>query len=286
MQRVFIVGCPRSGTTLVQALLARYPGVHSFPETGFFEALFGGMERRWNDAGAKNHTHWYHRLGIAHARGWRRLRELEQEFRALRVGPTPHTVGACIRRYIALLDNCARSSGCSIWVEKTPNHLVYVDDIARHVPDAKFIHVLRNGEDVVASIVDADLDNPTRAFHGGIKRWVGRWNRAVELQLACLGAERHHVLCLEDIVEDFSREWQRLCAFLELDSSAPLSPTPSSSIANISDEPWKRDALSGQVRRPDQKSESLFGPRLRAWMRNSLLPYEDVRARIASDSRT
>jgi hypothetical protein len=145
MKRVFIVGCPRSGTTLVQALLARYPGVHSFPETRFFEAL---------------------------------------------------------------------------------------------------------------------LD-------------------AVDLQLARLGAERHHVLCLEDMVEDFSRGWQRLCAFLDLDPNAPLSAEPASGIANLADEPWKSNAITGVVRPPSRKSEGLFGPRIRDWMRSSLVPYEDVRAKVA-----
>ena len=34
--RIFIVGCPRSGTTLLQSLLAAHPQIHSFPETHFF----------------------------------------------------------------------------------------------------------------------------------------------------------------------------------------------------------------------------------------------------------
>ena len=55
MKRVFIVGCPRSGTTLVQALLARYPGLHSFPETRFFEALLGGIDRRWQEQTWQHH---------------------------------------------------------------------------------------------------------------------------------------------------------------------------------------------------------------------------------------
>ena len=98
----------------------------------------------------------------------------------------------------ALLDRrTAAAHDCSTWVEKTPNHLMYIDDIASYVPEARFVHVLRNGEDVVASIVDADLSQPTRAFRGGVKRWARRWNYATwAVQMSCLGDTRHHGLCL------------------------------------------------------------------------------------------
>ena len=41
MARVFIVGCPRSGTTLLQAMLASHETVYSFPETHFFKKYPG-----------------------------------------------------------------------------------------------------------------------------------------------------------------------------------------------------------------------------------------------------
>ncbi|MEL7003491.1 MAG: sulfotransferase, partial [Bacteroidota bacterium] len=36
MKRVFLVGCPRSGTTLLQSRLATHPCVESFPESFFY----------------------------------------------------------------------------------------------------------------------------------------------------------------------------------------------------------------------------------------------------------
>lgn len=282
MKRVFIVGCPRSGTTLVQALLARHAGVYSFPETAFFEALLGGVETRWHDSDPRRDLRWYHSHGIAHARGRRHLRELETRLLGAEPAAAPRLVGSCIRRYLGLLDRTAAAQGCTTWVEKTPNHLMYIDEIASYVPDARFVHVLRNGEDVVASIVDADLSQPTRAFRGGVKRWVRRWNYAVGVQMSCFGDTRHHGLCLEDMVENFDHEWRRLCAFLDLDPARPLSAEPNSSIANLNTEPWKRNALSGIVQTPVRKAERVFGPQIREWVRSSLLPYEAIRAKVAS----
>jgi Sulfotransferase family len=281
MQRTFIVGCPRSGTTLVQALLARHPDVYSFPETAFFEALLGGLESRWHDTEPRRDVRWYHRRGIAHARGRRYLRDLETQLHNAETGAPPHLVRACVRRYLDLLDRTAATHGCTTWVEKTPNHLVYVDDIARHVPEARFIHVLRNGEDVVASIVDADITQPTRAFRGGVKRWVRRWNYAVGVQVSYLADARHHGICLEDMVENFDHEWQRLCAFLGLDTSASLSAQPKCPIADLREEPWKASSVSGHVQPPMHKAERVFGPRIRDWVQSSLLPYEAIRAKIA-----
>ena len=37
--RIFVVGCPRSGTTLLQSLIAVHPDVASFPESKFFVRL-------------------------------------------------------------------------------------------------------------------------------------------------------------------------------------------------------------------------------------------------------
>ena len=46
MQPVFIVGCPRPGTTLLQALLASHPDVHSLPETHFLQSLLRCEDQR------------------------------------------------------------------------------------------------------------------------------------------------------------------------------------------------------------------------------------------------
>ena len=46
-KRIFIVGCPRSGTTLLQSLLAAHPLICSFPETHFFPNTVGSSWRKY-----------------------------------------------------------------------------------------------------------------------------------------------------------------------------------------------------------------------------------------------
>lgn len=279
MRRTFVVGCPRSGTTLVQAMIARHPDVFSLRETCFFRTMLGDLELRWGDLGAHGDRHWYHRAGLARSSGRRLLRELEQIHsthpRRKRV---PRSSSACARRYVELLDAAASWEGRSHWVEKTPDHLLYLDEIAAHVPDATFVHVLRNGMDVIASLTDADMHyQNTAGFRGGIVQWSKRWNRAVELHLARLGRPRNHVLCLEDVIADPCGEWTRLHDFLDLDRNRDLLPQPGSVIADMESEPWKNTAFSGVARSPPGKVTALFGPQSVTWLRQHLVSYETVR---------
>lgn len=283
MQRIFVVGCPRSGTTLVQAMLARHPDVFSLRETHFFEALFGDIGMRWGDLGALSTRRWYHhRMGWARSTGRRRLRQLEDAWLpSRRRTPVPRGWLACGRRYVALLDAAARAHQRTHWVEKTPNHLLFIDEIERCAPGARFVHVLRNGMDVVASVVDADLRLDLGGFRGGIAQWTRRWNRAMSLHRERLGDPRHYMICLEDLVADADAEWEGLRAFLDLDAARPLLPRPRSEIADVATEPWKESALSGVAGAVDGgKARRLFGPWSLEWLRRSLVDYGPMRARV------
>lgn len=280
MQRIFMVGCPRSGTTIAQAMLARHPDVFSLHETYFFETLLGDMEYRWHDRGARPHQRWYHRAGLAHASGRRRLRELERAYPAARRGPVPRRWDACVRRFARMLDGAAAARDRTHWVEKSPGHLLFIDEILACIPDARFVHVLRNGLDVVASVIDADLRLETGGFHGGVAQWARRWNHALAVHRRYLGDPRHHFLCLEDLTGDTAAEWKRLQAFLGLDPERPMLARPGSEVASLADEPWKADAVGGVVRRVRGKSQALFGPQTLAWLRDHLSDYQELRAAI------
>lgn len=281
MRRIFVVGCPRSGTTVVQALLARHPQVYSLPETYFFESLLGDAVARWGDRGARSRRRWYHRAGLAQSWGRKHLRELERACEpGRRVRITPRTQSGCTRRYIEMLDRAAARQDKVCWVAKTPNHILYLKEIDRYVPDARVVHVLREGMNVVASVIDADLHQDTAAFHGGVATWARRWNRAMDLHLARLSDPRHYFLCLEDLIADPGTERKRLWTFLGLDADVSLLAAPGCAITDVNREPWKRAAWQGIVKQPAHKVEELFGPKIRAWLQASLTDYDTIRTAV------
>ncbi|WP_329741496.1 sulfotransferase [Dyella sp. A6] len=281
MQRIFIVGCPRSGTTLVQAMLARHPSIFTLPETAFFEGLFTDLKWRWGDPGARNRPpRPHHRLGMARSGSRRAFRELQSQL--LGTAPervrVPWRVRTCTRQFVDTLDRMATDAQRSAWIEKTPNHLLYIPEIEAAVPDARFIHVIRRGMDVVASLTDATLRfNALEAFDGSVALWTHRWNRAMQIHREHAGQAHHHFVFLEDLQHDSASTWRNLCQFLDLPANAQLADNCQQSIADLGKEPWKHAALAGVPKKPERKVDELFGPRIKRWLQSNLLPYEELR---------
>lgn len=281
MQRTFVVGCPRSGTTIVQAMLARHPDVFTLPETGFFPRMLGELDYRMGDEGARARRRTVaRRLGLTRRYGRREFAALQRDLLG-EVGArtrAPLFLDICVKRFIAMLDGLAEDAGRATWVEKTPQHLVYLPEIEHYVPDARFVHVIRPGMDVLASVTDAELRYDNKAFTGGLMLWMRRWNRAAEIHRSRIGDPNHHFVFLEDLVRNPAEEWQRLCGFLNLASHLELDQACSQRIADLTAEPWKQGALSGLPRKADNKAEKLFGPQLREWLQSRLSSYENLYA--------
>lgn len=282
MRRTFVVGCPRSGTTIVQALLARHPDVYTLPETAFFEHLHGELDWRWGDARAKREPRkWHHRLGLNR----KRVRELylalhrELPNDGARRPQAPWRRAGIDRRFIDLLDDAATAAGRRLWLEKTPNHLLYIPEIEATLPEARFVHVVRRGADVLASLADVYLryENDV-AFGGGTVHWARRWNRAMAIHRQHAVRPNHHIVFHEDLVQRPDQEWARLCSFLGLSPETPLEQACRQSIANLEREPWKLAAVEGRVRQSEPKVDSVFGPKVQRWLSENLSSYDALRS--------
>lgn len=279
MQRIFVVGCPRSGTTLVQAMLARHPQVFTLPETGLFPRLLGGMEHRYGDEGAApRRPTLARRLGLTRRYGRREFVKLQRSLLGHVHARAPWRLDTCVRRFFATLDELAERDGRTTWLEKTPHHLLYLPEIEHYLPDARFIHVVRPGMEVLASIMDAKLHYGDHSFGGGLLLWARRWNRALDVHRSCLGLRNHSLVFLEDLVRQPGAEWRRLCKFMGLPTDLELDHSCHQAIADPAAEPWKASALNGLPRQADSKVEQLFGPQLRECLREKLASYEDLYA--------
>ncbi|MEO7757082.1 MAG: sulfotransferase [Dokdonella sp.] len=284
-QRTFLVGCQRSGTTFLQAALSSHPRILSIPETAFFERALPGriddLVRRSLSGAAID----------ARQRGRDYLRVQRRVRRALRsvadeLGVATGTLGlhfglgGYVGEFAGLLDTAAHAGGCHAWLEKTPNHVFYLDVIERHLPQARFIHLLRRGEDVVASAVDASMRyagyGDGRVFWRGVPWWVACWNAAVAAHVQHAGRANHCIVFYDDLLRNFAGEYARLCAFIGVEPvDARLGAHKR--IADLGNEPWKNGALSGQLIPATPKFDALFGPDVRSWIRTQLSCYDEVR---------
>lgn len=257
--RLFVVGCSRSGTTLLLSRLAGHPEVYGFPETGLLLRLFGMRGRASALA----------RLGLSLGREQKSLRKAlaslgsDGEYGSLdsRVAlPAPQTcLRAALCESIRFFDQLALSQGRSWWVEKTPRHYLYAQLISQQIPNARVIHIIRDGAAVVASIVDRARRHPERFPRQADPRYaIAQWNRAMRAHRDCWGKAGHVFVLYEDLIAEPERELSRLAHQCGLPWHPALVQGASSGAAFVSpSEVWKRHAV-GPIQSRAKSRASIF----------------------------
>jgi hypothetical protein len=234
---IFLVGCPRSGTTLLRQMLDAHPQVAIAPET-FFVYKFWRRRRRYGDLHDDANLG---RLvddllafrGVADVdldRGalWEKARHSDRRYRTL---------------FALFLRQFAEEGGAALVGEKTPNHVFYLRLLRRWFPAARFVHVLRDARAVVNSW--RGLPWSSRRLWRDAARWREHVAAARRSQMG--GALR--TVRFERLVRAPERELRRLCAFLEVDFTPAVLrfheegadealPAP----VNTEREPWKEKA--------------------------------------------
>jgi hypothetical protein len=231
-ERVFIVGCPRSGTTLLQALLASHKDILSFPESHFFHQVAVQQGRRSGMFVS----------GKIKERLRRFLVESGNEELARLLPRGAIFLNRYAGAFVNILDTAALNRGRTVWLEKTPRHLHYVDTIRRYVPLAKFIHILRRGQDVVASLYQVTHRYPeTWRGERGIDECIDRWLDDVKISLGYLEDPDHTLVRYERLVQEPEAVLHRLCRFMGVTyDQAMLTVYRRESEKLISaNEPWK-----------------------------------------------
>ncbi len=139
-QTVFLIGAPRSGTTWLQHMLGAHPNIVTSRETHLFSAYIKSLWQAWS-------FHLRETLEDCKETGFSGLPTIltENEFDEL-----IHEVISKVYRKIIDLKPSATTL-----LEKDPPYSLHIDLIRRYSPEARFIHIIRDGRDVVASLVAA-----------------------------------------------------------------------------------------------------------------------------------
>jgi len=156
---IFIVGAPRTGTTWLQRLLLSLPQFCGGQESLFFY-LFGPAVRNFDVSGRAR------AVGLSNY--WKEA-DMVEEIRRL----WNRTVSPVVR-----------ANPHSKWlVEKTPSHVLFVQEILRVLPQSRFIHMVRDSRAVVSSLLDAGKGWGRQWAPRDIWSAVGMWKSSVEAGL-------------------------------------------------------------------------------------------------------
>ena len=232
---VLIGGCPRSGTTLLGAMLGNGPERLTVPESTFKFRLLAGLD----DAGRLDARDAAARLSADRLFG---LWNVEVPAMDSEVWQYDDLMA---RLVAALADQWGRPVPRT-WIDHTPANILHVHRLADLLPDAQFIHIVRDGRGVLASLLDLDWGPNTVQ---GVARWWSSWIAHGLAAERSLGTGRVLLVHFEDLVKDTDATLQRVCDFI----GAPHEPAMARS-REYAVSPYTREMhrLVSQPPRPDR----------------------------------
>ena len=239
---IFVVGYPRSGTTLVQSLLATQRNIYSLPETHFFNVINRKTvktdDRGYVDAACLDQVfariHEKIDLRFSHSEQ-KHIVKLAKKKKLL-----PKMLFEFIVYHFICEDIKNKDAESFRWLEKTPNHAYFLESILSVYPRALFVNIIRHP---VPAIYSRKVNFPFNKDKS--LDWLAKlWRRSVE---ETENFNRVHPgklfsLKYEDLTADLKTRLTKVCDFLKVDLDMAWIDNHSAAAGRVSlkSEVWKK----------------------------------------------
>jgi hypothetical protein len=253
---IFIIGVPRSGTTLLASLLSAHPDIHAGPETHFFEAYDHSRPPRIDQ------PHWVERAidwleSIHHVERSvpRNAGLTRDELRGYLNQITPSHRGMLEALTVLQM----RRAGKSRWLEKTPNHAAHAATLRRLFPESIVIRIVRDPRDTILSLLAVPWGPKT--VPAAVSMFVDNDQPGEDF------ARRDRqtlTVRYEDLVTDPTQTLRTIGSFVDEEFDPQLDRRQSAAEVNRTGEPWKTKV-----------AEKIDASRAGSWER--MLPTQDQR---------
>lgn len=201
----FIVGNPRSGTTLLRFMLSSHSRIYIPDETGFVPFLRVRVDAPLTRAQVRAVLD---RIGYLNRFWYGMVQDLDAFWGAL---PEPRLAQVLDRLYRMRIADY----GAVRWGDKTPLYVQYIPYLHRLFPDAQFIHVIRDGRDATLSAMRKwSREKPYLDPYYLLKNWV-RNVRAGQAARRLVGEDRYLEVRYEALVAHPEAMLRETCAFLQ-----------------------------------------------------------------------
>ncbi|MGI9556997.1 MAG: sulfotransferase family protein [Solirubrobacterales bacterium] len=198
----FIVGVARSGTTLLRMMLDANSQLAIPPETHFIPKLIKASEETDGD---ERDTAF--ELLTTH----RRWPDFQLDPDALRDDfdrIEPFEIGPALRAFYGAY---AQGQGKTRWGDKTPGYARRMRRIITALPEAHFVHLIRDGRDVALS--QLEVHHGAESVREAAEAWTGGIEKA---RRNARRVDHYTEVRYEDLVDDPEPVVRRVCEFVDL----------------------------------------------------------------------
>jgi hypothetical protein len=205
----FLVGSGRTGLTLLRVMFDSHPEMAMAHEARFLPHMASKRGSYERPGGVDLGRFVDDLYGFSHFRRLQLARpELENALAAMAPSSFSDAVRAVWELYVS-------SRGKKRYGEKAPLHISHMPLLADLFPEARFVHVIRDGRDVAMAYIDAEQAAPRdiawAAFHWRLRVSHGREAGGR------LGPDRYREFRYEDLVTDPVGTVRAICDFVDLD---------------------------------------------------------------------
>ena len=214
-----IVGVPRSGTTLLRLMLDAHPQLALTHEAGFVpmaanltnplsRMFYRRLKHTAKDGSWLNSLREEFFRTLVEYNTWNDFHISKEEFADALLGLQPFSIPQGLRTFFQMY---ARRFDKPRWGDKTPFYCQYLPLVQSVLPEAHFIHIIRDGRDAALSARGLPF---SASDVGEIARsWVRQIRVARRDSLAC----RHYLeVRYEDLVLQSSDVLREICDFISL----------------------------------------------------------------------
>jgi Sulfotransferase family len=207
LRPIFVVGAARSGTTMLGSILGSAEGVLATPESQFIADLIA--KAKWPG-------------GILDPEVARSCLVSHSKFQIWGVDDNavfsrierPTTLRELIEQLVLAYGGRRDWGGGEIWVDHTPESLFILPYLRRAFTDARFIHLVRDGRAVGASILPLDV-GPVDIFDAALG-WTRQIAAGLAAETSSLFEGRIQRVYYESLVSDPSTTVAGLCEFCDI----------------------------------------------------------------------
>lgn len=207
----FIIGRPRSGTTLLRMLFEAHPHVVIPPESPFIISLYKkyGRITRWEQPVIEEFA-----TDLIKQRYFDKWLVSKETLLSQLAGIAGETTFQNVVKQVCLTyTSVYEKQQIRLIGDKNPFYSLYIRRIHRLFPEAKIIHLTRDYRDNYLSLTNVNFEVPIVPLV--VYRWKFAWRLANKLKREI--SEQVYSLRYEDLAANPEEEFSKLCSFLGID---------------------------------------------------------------------